>query len=305
MLDDAGDMVSDLGSETLRGRLLLLRAMESLRALDESSLALLAEHARVRRFPAGARLLTEGRPIDNVYLITAGQVTVMRKGAVLSVVTSGFGAGFTSLIARDANGVSAVADVDTQTLEVPAEALLDTYERDFAFVRNVLRMQALAIARVRSGLPADPDNPPEVELGTWRDRERTLVERLLLAQKVPMMARANLDAVIELVRSQTEVRFAEGETLWSAGDAPTFSLRIDYGRVRCAVPGGRSVDVGSSYWIGTMDCFAGHPRGYDAVAVTPVIAYRADFEALLAVLDAHFELALDFIAVLARTRLGA
>jgi CRP-like cAMP-binding protein len=75
--------------------------------------------------------------------------------------------------------------------------------------------------------------------------------------------------------------------------------------VRCTVPGGRSVDVGSSYWIGTMDCFAGHPRGYDAVAVTPVIAYRADFEALLAVLDAHFELALDFIAVLARVRLGA
>ncbi len=305
MLDEAATEIgSRIGSETLRGRLILLRAMESLRALDESSLALLAEHARVRRFPAGARLLTEGRPVDNVYLITAGQVTVTRKGAVLAVVTRGFGAGFTSLIARDPDGVGAVADVDTQTLEVPAEALLDTYERDFAFVRNVLRMQAVGITRMRIGLPADPDNPPEIELGTWRDRERTLVERLMEAQRVPMMARANLDAVIELVRSQVEVRFAEGDFLWRAGDAPTFSLRIDYGRVRCTTPAGRSVDVGSSYWIGTMDCFAGHPRGYDARAVIPVIAYRADFEALLAVLDAHFELALDFIAVLARMRLG-
>jgi CRP-like cAMP-binding protein len=299
-----GDEFAEVGGDTLRGRLILLRAMEALRALDESSLALLAEHARVRRFRAGDQLLLEGRPVDNVYLITSGQVTVTRRGKVLAVVTPGFGAGFTSLTARDPNGVSAVADIDTQTLEVPAEALFDTYERDFAFVRNVLRQQGLSIARSRSGLPADPDKPPEVVLGTWRDREFTLVERLMSAQRVPMLARANFDAVIEIVRHQIEVRHAPGELLWRAGEPSSFSLRIDYGRVRCTTPAGRSVDVGSEYWIGTMDCFAGHPRSYDARAETPVIAYRADFEALLAVLDAHFDLALDFIAMLARQRLA-
>ncbi|HKE20567.1 MAG TPA: cyclic nucleotide-binding domain-containing protein [Kofleriaceae bacterium] len=301
MLDDD---FADLGGDTLRGRLILLRAMEALSPLDESSLVLLAEHARVRRFRAGDVLLVEGRPIDNVYLVTSGQVTVTRKGKVLAVVTSGFGAGFTSLTARDPNGASAVADVDTQTLELPAEALIDTYERDFPFVRNVLRQQARSIVRSRSGLPADPDHPPEVVLGTWRDREFTLVERLMAAQRVPMLARANFDAVIEIVRNQVEVRFAPGDYLWRAGDPPSFSMRIDYGRVRCTTPAGRSVDIGSDYWIGTMDSFAGDPRCYDARAETPVIAYRADLEALLAVLDAHFDLALDFIALLARMRLG-
>jgi CRP-like cAMP-binding protein len=301
MLDEG---IVEISGETLRGRLILLRSMESLRALEDGSLALLAEHARVRRFPAGAQLLTEGRPVDNVYLITAGQVTVTRKGKVLAKVTRGFGAGFTSLIARDPDGVDVVADTDTQVLEIPAEALLDSYERDFAFVRNVLRLQGRSIAGSRSGLPADPDNPPEVELGTWRDRQLTLVERFIVARRAPMLERANFDAVIEMVRHQVEVRYAAGDYVWRAGEASTFSLRIDYGRVRCITPAGRSVDVGTQYWIGAMDCFAGNPRSYDARAESPVIAYRANFEALLAVLDAHFELALDFIALLARQRLG-
>lgn len=304
MLDDGLSEVGGVVGDTLRGRLILLRAMEALAALDESSLALLAEHARVRRFRAGDALLVEGRPVENVYLVTAGKVTVTRKGKVLAVVTSGYGAGFTSLMARDPNGVGAVADVDTQTLEVPAEAMLDTYERDFAFIRNVLRISARAIAGIRSGLPADPDNPPEVVLGTWRDRERTLVEKLMEAQHVPLLARANFDAVIEMVRNQTEVRFAAGDLLWRAGDPATFSLRVEYGRVRCTTPAGRSVDIGSQYWIGAMDVFAAQPRSYEARAETPVIAYRSEFEALLAVLDAHFDLALDFIAILARMRLG-
>ncbi|HWM84839.1 MAG TPA: cyclic nucleotide-binding domain-containing protein [Kofleriaceae bacterium] len=291
------------GSETLRGRLLLLRAMESLRALDDGSLALLAEHARVRRFPAGAALLVEGRPVDNVYLVTEGRVTVARRGKVLSVVSRGFGAGFTSLIARDPNGVSVVADVDTQTLEVPADALLDTYERDFAFVRNVLRLQARSIAERRGGLPADPASPPPIVLGTWRDRERTLVERLLLAQRAPVFARANFDAVIELVRHQVEVRFAAGDVMWRAGDPATYQLRIEYGRVRCTTPDGLSVDVGAEHWVGVMDTFAGQPRRFEARAETPVIAYRTEFETFLAVLEAHFELALDFIAMLAQQRL--
>ena len=233
-------MQDEPGGETLRGRLLLLRALESMDAVGDDSLALLAEHARVRRFRAGDVLIEEGRPVEMVYIITAGQVTVTRKGGLVSVVPRGYGAGFTPLIARDPNGVRAVADVDTHTLEVPAEALLDTYEREFAFVRNALRQQASAISRARGGLPADPDRPPAVELGTWRDRQPTLVERLLAAQAVPLFANANFDAVIELVRNQREVRFAAGDVLWSAGEPSTFSLRIEYGRVHCASPAGRS-----------------------------------------------------------------
>ncbi|HTE52534.1 MAG TPA: cyclic nucleotide-binding domain-containing protein [Kofleriaceae bacterium] len=298
-------MLDEPGGETLRGRLLLLRALDSMRAVGDDSLSLLAEHARVRRFRRGDFLLDEGGPVDTVYIVVAGQVTVTRRGEPVAVVKRGYGAGFAPLIARDPNGVRAVADVDTTTLEIPADALLDTYERDFAFVRNVLRLQAVQIASARGGLPVDPDRPPPVDLGTWRERQVTLVERLLATRKVPLFATANLDAVVELLRSQVEVRYPAGEVLWRIGEPATYSLRIDCGRVRCTAGDGRAVDVGAQQWIGAMDCFAELPRRFEARTETPVIAYRGDIETLLAVLEAHFDMAMDFVGNLARQSLGS
>ena len=212
-------MQAEIADATLRERLLLLRAMEALRALDESSLILLAEHARVRRFRAGDIVIAEGGPIDAVHLVTSGQITVTVSGKTIAVVGPGYGAGFAPLLARIPTGVRAVADVATQTLEIAAEVLLDVYEQDFAFIRNVMRLQSRSILGVRDGLPADPANPPAVDLGTWRDVERTLVERVLAIHAQPIFQGASLDAVIELVRSDVEVRYAAGDRIWAAGDS--------------------------------------------------------------------------------------
>lgn len=297
-------MQDDLEDATLRERLLLLRALDALRALDESSLILLAEHTRVRRFRAGDIVIAEGRPIDAVHLVTSGQITVTASGKTIAVVLSGYGAGFAPLLARIPTGVLAVADVPTQTLEIAAELLLDVYEQDFAFIRNVMRLQSRSLLGLRDGLPADPANPPMVALGTWRDTERTLVERVLTIHAQPIFQGASLDAVIELVRSDVEVRYAAGDRIWDAGDPSMFALRVEYGRVRCTNPAGRSVDVGSGFVFGILECFAELPRGYDARAETPVIAYSAPVEPLLVVLEAHFDLAMSFISAFARTRIG-
>jgi CRP-like cAMP-binding protein len=296
-------MLAELEPVTLRDRLLLLRSMESLRPLDDAALMLLAEHARTRQFRAGETLLEEGHPVEKVYVVTAGRVMVTRRGKRLALVDRGRGAGFTSMLGRDPEGVLAVAEVPTQTIEIPAEIMLDAYEQDFSFVRNVLRLQAAGLLDSREGLPVDPDHPPTPQLGTWREHEPTLVERLMAMIDVPLFSGASLDASVELLRHAVEARYPAGSLLWQLGDASTFNFRIDYGRVRCTSAAGRTVEVGAGHMIGMMDCLAGQPRPYEARAETPVIGYRGNVEALLAVLEAHFDLAMEFVAVLARQRL--
>jgi CRP-like cAMP-binding protein len=294
-----------LGHESLRDRMLLLRSTDSLRALDDDSLLLVAEHARTRRFRAGQALLTEGHAVDTVYVVIAGRVAVSRRGKPMAVVPRGRGVGFTSLLARDPTGVQAVAEVDTLAVEIPADVMFDAYEQDFAFVRNVLRLQATGLMARREGLPASPDHPPAVDVGTWRDGEPTLVERVIEMCRVPLFANASLDAAIEILRHGAEIRCPPGEVLWRTGEASTFSLRVDHGRVRCTNAAGRSVEIGASYMIGVMDCLSGEPRSYEARCEAPLIGYRGNFETLLAVLEAHFDLAMEFLAVLARQQLAS
>lgn len=115
-----------------------------------------------------------------------------------------------------------------------------------------------------------------------------------------MFAGANLDASIELLRHAVQVRYPTGEALWRVGDPSSSTLRLDYGRVRCTNAAGRSVDVGAGYMLGVMDCLSDEPRRYQARSETPVIGYRGNAETLLAVLEAHFDLAMELLAVLAR-----
>jgi hypothetical protein len=80
-------------------------------------------------------------------------------------------------------------------------------------------------------------------------------------------------------------------------------LRIDHGRVRCTAADGKTVDVGHRYVLGIMDAVGQVERSYDARAETQVVAYRNGLETLLDVLEMHFDLARDFVAVLARAAL--
>lgn len=296
-------MLAELPMQSVRDRVLILRSMSALAPLHQRSLILMAEHARSRVFETGEQVIAEGKPIEAVHLIVEGCVTVSRKGTFLARVERGFGAGFLSLLARDENGCQAVAEEPTQTLELASEILLNAYEESFELVRNGIRLQAGAIVRRRGDLPADPANPPEAPLGTYRERERTIVEKILQIRTSPLFARANVDAVAGLARSTTEVRYSPGAQLWSIGDPPSFSMRIEYGRVRCTNREGRSLVIGSGYALGVLDGFSMKPRSYEARAETEVIGYRSYVANFFSVLESHFDVAMDLLGILARAQL--
>lgn len=289
---------------SLRDRVLLLRSTPAFGALDDESLTLFAEHGHTASFRAGETLLREGRPVDAVHLVIEGQVTSMRHGKRVAVVRAMRGVGFLSLMARDDHGVDATADVDTTTLAIPAEAVQDALEESFPLVRNALRNSAGGLVDRRQKLPVDPDNPPPLVEAPMPTEPRTLAEHVLGTRGGGIFARSNLEAVVAVARSVEEVRFAAGTELWNLGDASTAWYRIESGRVRCTSPEGRSVDVGHRFVVGMMDALAARPRAFAARAETPLLVYRQDLEPFLAILEAHFELARELLAVLARANLA-
>lgn len=296
-------MQADRALDSLRDRLLLLRSMTAFHDMDDRDLMLMAEHTRKRRFHTGDIVLAEGATPADVHVVIEGKVEVTRHGARMAEVTRGGGIGVTSVLARDPRGVTAIARQPTLTLAVPQEVIHDALQESFTLYRQVLRMQTAGLIAARGALPAHPDRAAPAETGTYPTGEPTLIERVIQARRSPVFTNGNLDAVTELMRQSPRVTYPPGAWLFRAGEPSRFSLRIVYGRVQCTSPAGQRVDVGAGFLLGTMDTWASQPRSFDARADTEIIAYRMDLEPLLTVLEGHFDMAMDLLAVIARSNL--
>lgn len=293
-------MLADLALEGVRDRVLMLRTNPNFAPLDDEDLLRIARHARVRRTKKGTVLAREGEPLERIFLVTEGHVVVRHKGRQVADIRGQGGVGLLSLFAGLSVTPEALVLEDSVLLELPAEVVRTNVFDSFPIARNALRMLALGLLERRGFLPATHGEP---EIGRWRDREPTVVERVLVMRSGPLFGEAHLDAVAEMARRASEVRFVEGEELWSAGDPSAFSLRLEFGKVRCTNRDGESVVVGAGTALGIMDVFAGVPRAYDAVALTPLICTKVDAATQLAVLEVFPELASSIRMSLARVYL--
>jgi CRP-like cAMP-binding protein len=277
---------------------LALRAMPAFEPLDEDDLAVLAEHARVRHFAEGARILTEGQVVQGVHALVDGRVRVARDGRTIADLR---GTGHIGLISHLAEQLApeALALTDVQTLEIPAEVISVSAHERFDIARNSVRLIAAELLARRGQLPISPGGDDEPALGTHRPRSLTLVEKMISIRQVPAFANANFDAVAELAKHAQDVRFQPGEVLWKLGDAAPWSLRIDYGRVACMNEKGERVVVGGGFSLGALDGIAGARRAYSATALTEVIGIEIRAAVQLAVLEVHPTLARELRKTLA------
>lgn len=292
-------MLADLPIRGVRDRVLLLRSLPSFAPLDDDSLTLMAEHARIRSFRRGEHLVVESEPIQAINIVINGEVRVTYQGELVAIVGRSRGVGMLALFSGQSSGTGATAVVDTTTLEVPVEAVLVAYEESFPIVRNALRLTAGGLLDSRGNLPAVPDPNRVVDEGEPTDRSLTLVERVLTTRNAPLLRRVNLEAVIELVRRGREVRYAAGERVWDLDEPSDFQLRLDFGRIRCTAKDGKFVDVGAGFVLGSLDSLAMSPRSFSAVAVKPTMAFRTDLQAWLGVMETHHELARGLLGILA------
>lgn len=293
-------MPADAQIRSTRDRVLLLRAIPNLRSVDEHSLTGMAEQSRLRRFDEGDVLIRAGEPIESAYILMSGHVRVERQGKLVADVERHGTVGLLSIMAHDPLGVDAVALAPTLTMEMPAEVVVRSMLTNFSMVSNSVRLLALQVLAARGNLPALPDATRELDAGTWRTHELTLVERLLLLRQTPFGKKANLDALAELARCIKEVRVAQGDVLWQTGDVADHWCRIDYGRISCEAPDGRRVEVAAGYSLGIFDSLAGVTRGYTARAETPLILHRTNLLDHMAIMEVHVPLAAEMTALLAR-----
>jgi len=199
--------------------------------------------------------------------------------------------------------LEAVADMDTQTLELDWDAQLDICEQYFTILLQYIRYLC---ERCITQLSLQSSNPP----ASWIpnvgriDRSLNIVERALAFRHSPVFATCSADALWELTKHVSERTFAAGETIWDLGDpAYSFLLTVD-GVVRCA-NSSDSRRVESYRTLGMLEAMSTQTRWYQATAVTPTTVLSVDDDSFLDILEDHFDMAIEYTAAMARRLLAS
>jgi CRP-like cAMP-binding protein len=280
-------------------RALYLKSLAPLTELSSEELALIGQHTKEQFFRKGAEIFKSGEPLESFHVVVEGQVRAHGGEHGDSLVGPSEALGFLSLLSRSEEGLEAVAEADTVTLEIDADDMYDVLEDHFSILVTQLQSVSSVILNERKNIPDGTYlAPAESELEV-RDRQLDLVERLLLVRRAGF-DRTNIDALIQVVRMMTEIGIRSGTKLWRPGDTSGHSYIIVSGTIRCILDEGkRHFRAGPGYPVGNIESLAGEPRWYEAVTETNVVALRAEADALLDVLEDHNELGRDFLAAMA------
>jgi CRP-like cAMP-binding protein len=101
-----------------------------------------------------------------------------------------------------------------------------------------------------------------------------------------------------------QVRFEPGTVLWRAGEPAPGIFLVRSGFVAATAPSdGPRFRAGPGFPLGSLEALAETPRWYDAVTETAVVALQGDNDVLVDVFEDHFGIAMDYLAVIARSTL--
>jgi CRP/FNR family cyclic AMP-dependent transcriptional regulator len=287
-------------------RILSLKKIPMLSGLSPEDLAAVADFARERFFPKGSVLLREGEPIPALYALLEGRVHLTRQGRVLGHVTSGGVVGGAAIFARDPEGLGAVAETDTLAIELLADAALEIFEDHFPILHHVLCEVCGWLIDLVVRLPPQlyRDLFPEGDGPGAPAGDLDLVERILFLRRVPLFAQSSIDALAELSWGLAEKVFPPGTRLWEHGDESGTMLLVVAGTVSCPARGGDAAFVaGPGAALGAIESMAERPRWHGAVTQTSVTALQGHIEGLIDVFEDNFDMAMDYLAVMARAQI--
>lgn len=284
-------------------RVLLLKKLPIFDRLPNEPLTALAQSARERTFREGELLSREGEPTASIHVLLDGSVRVRRQGKDLGLVTPGTPLGSLGILARDPHGFVATAERETFSLEIDADAFLEVCEDHFVVVHEALRFLSLWVIALEKKFSPDlqgvllPKASPTIPVPK---RQFDLVERILFLRRVTVFGQASINALAELSRGLTEVRFEPGVELWKEGDGAPYALMVVDGYLTGQSRNhGFRARLGPGRMLGAMDAMAEVPRFFDAVTETHVVALHCAIEQLIDVLEDNFGMAMDYVARLA------
>jgi CRP-like cAMP-binding protein len=299
MLDENIGPVAREGLTSLE-RMLVLKRLPTIGGLPSADLAVIADVTRERFFPKGSLLLAEGEPVPAVHLIVEGAVAVSRGGVDLGHVPSGNGIGALGLLAGDVFGVDARAVEDTLTLELDGEMMFEIFEDRFAILHHILRDLCRQLIDQLVELRIDPSQsfPGCDALDAGGDLD--LVERIFFLRRMPVFRKASINALFEVSRALTEIRYPPGTVLWKEGEPSVGIFLVTNGAVRCRTGAGLSFRAGPGFPLGAADAIGEVPRWFEAVTETPVTGLQGPLETLIDVLEDNFDVARQYLAGTAR-----
>jgi CRP-like cAMP-binding protein len=287
-------------------RILSLKRIPILAGLPPEDLAIVADHGRDRFFAKDSVLLREGEPMRALYAVLDGRVHLERNGRVLGHVPSGGFVGGPGMFARDPQGLSATAETDTLVLEVEADAALEIFEDSFSILHHVLREVCRGLIDLVRRLP--PHLYGDIFLRPEESYQPTgeldLVERLLYLRKVSPFVQSSISALAELSRGMAEVTLPAGTHLWEEGDPSGTVVMVVSGTVTCTARKGEAVwTAGPGAPLGAVESMAERRRWYSAATETRVSALQGNVEGLIDVFEDNFDMAMDYLAVMARAQI--
>jgi CRP-like cAMP-binding protein len=287
-------------------RLLHLRTLPILGTLSPPDLGLIAEQTRTRVFGKGEYLLRQGEPVAAIHVIVEGRVLVRRGEQVLGGATSGAGVGALGFLARDTNGVDAVAETDAVVLELDGDALDEMMEDHFSILQHVLRVTSRGLIGLWHTAPKECLAAQVRMQAPGFASPLDLVQRMLFLREALPFIRSSASALADLARNLVELRFPAGTVLWRRGEPTRQVQMLVSGRVACTAPiEGFALRPGPGFPLGGLDAVAGVPRWYDVVCEEPVVTLCGDVEILIDLFEDNADVALAYLAQVARTHLDA
>jgi CRP-like cAMP-binding protein len=196
------------------------------------------------------------------------------------------------------------ADEDTLTLELEKDALTEVLEDRFPILHHVLREVSRRSIDLVTRFRLDPSaGTPECPLDDPGRGDIDLVSRIFFLRGMTVFQRSSITALAELARAMAQVHFEPGTVLWREGETAPAIFLLRSGRVRARGSSGVAFEPGPGFPLGALEALGEVPRWYDAVCETPVVALQGHMGVLVDVFEDNFEVAMDYLAVLAQSTL--
>jgi CRP-like cAMP-binding protein len=285
-------------------RMLYLKRVPMLSGLPGSDIAVIADAATEKFFPTGTVVFREGVPVGAVHFVVQGSLATMCRGVRIGGLGPGSGVGGVALFARDPLGSQVVAEEDTLTLELEADAVSEVLDDHFPILHHVLREMSRRCIRLLTRFRLDPSvGIPEGPVDVREAGEIDLVDRIFFLRRMAVFQRSSITALADLGRAMAQVRFEPGTVLWREGEPAPSIFLVRSGRVQARGSSGVTFRPGPGFPLGALEALGEVPRWYDAVAETPVVALQGHVGVLVDVFEDSFGMAMDYLAAICQSSL--
>ncbi|MEO8549703.1 MAG: cyclic nucleotide-binding domain-containing protein [Kofleriaceae bacterium] len=272
---------------------------------SEGQLDHLVSIARQVDVDVGEVLYARGNPVTSLFQLTSGAIEMAAPDLPTWRFTNQAAAGLLDFVLGRPHTRTATTTVASRLLELDAADYRDYLEDNFEVsVRIISQLSTQIIAEIAAGTEAERflGRTAEAAPRSFAEIEIPLVDRLLMLSRMTVFRGSSVQALANLAQRATEVRFAAGDVIVTAGSvASSLSLLVE-GEVELELPNGQRVRRGGRDLVAYLEELAVAPRSMTVTATRPTIVLQIERDDLLDRIEEHFDLAMALFACVATAR---